>query len=174
MYLTSTAAVVVFVGGCAGRSIRQGQWRASPHVAGSAGVPEVVECHSRGHGDDEEDDARRWARKVRQFHRPRDVGQDARPIHSSSMPADPLAATLRTYAERWVRSVKEECLSKVVLFGERSLRRAPSEYVEHFHAERNHQGKGNVLLFPHESHICREGPCAKPRETGWALALLPR
>src|SRR3979411_301615 len=40
---------------------------------------------------------------------------------------------LNAYAERWVRSVKEECLSKVVLFGERSLRRALSEYVEHFH-----------------------------------------
>ena len=55
---------------------------------------------------------------------------------------------LNAYAERWVRSVKEECLSKVILFGERSLRRALSEYVGHFHAERNHQGKGNQLLFP--------------------------
>jgi putative transposase len=50
------------------------------------------------------------------------------------------------YAERWVRSVKEECLSKIILFGERSLRRALSEYVAHYHAERNHQGKSNVLL----------------------------
>jgi hypothetical protein len=41
---------------------------------------------------------------------------------------------LNAYAERWVRSVKEECLCKVILFGERSLRRALSEYVEHFHA----------------------------------------
>ena len=65
---------------------------------------------------------------------------------------------LNAYAERWVRSVKEECLSKVVLFGERSLRRALSEYVEHYHAERNHQGKGNVLLFPRDAHICRERP----------------
>src|SRR5882672_4728822 len=55
---------------------------------------------------------------------------------------------LNAHAERWVRSVKEECLCKVILFGERSLRRALSEYVEHFHAERNHQGKSNVLLFP--------------------------
>jgi transposase InsO family protein len=38
---------------------------------------------------------------------------------------------LNAYAERWVRSVKEECLSKVILFGERSLRRALSEYVGH-------------------------------------------
>jgi len=58
---------------------------------------------------------------------------------------------LNAYSERWGRSVKEECLSKVVLFGERSLRRALSEYVEHFHAERNHQGKGNVLLFPRDT-----------------------
>ena len=48
---------------------------------------------------------------------------------------------LNAYSERWVRSVKEECLSKVILFGERSLRRALSEYVEHYHAERNHRGR---------------------------------
>src|SRR6266478_4816868 len=62
------------------------------------------------------------------------------------------------YAERWVRSVKEECLSKVILLGERSLRRALSDYVEHFHVERNHQGKGNVLLFPRANDRHREGP----------------
>jgi putative transposase len=71
---------------------------------------------------------------------------------------------LNAYAERWVRSVKEECLSKVILFGERSLRQALSEYVEHYHAERNHQGKGNILLFPRDTDtlhdqqpvLCRE------------------
>ena len=52
------------------------------------------------------------------------------------------------YAERWVKSVKEEALSKLILLGEASLRRVLSEYLVHFHAERNHQGKGNVLLFP--------------------------
>src|SRR5262249_56110280 len=50
---------------------------------------------------------------------------------------------LNAYAERWVRSVKEECLSKVVLFGERSLRRALRDYVEQYHDERHNQGKGN-------------------------------
>jgi hypothetical protein len=65
---------------------------------------------------------------------------------------------LNSYAERWVRSVKEECLSKVIPFGERSLRRALSEYVEHFRAERNHQGKGNILLFPRDTDIRRERP----------------
>jgi putative transposase len=55
---------------------------------------------------------------------------------------------LNAFAERWVRSVKEECLAKLLLFGEASLRSVLEEYVGHFHAERNHQGKGNVLLFP--------------------------
>jgi transposase InsO family protein len=65
---------------------------------------------------------------------------------------------LNAYAERWVRSVKEECLSKLILFGERSLRRALSDYVAHYHAEPNHQGKSNVLLFPRVTEICRGGP----------------
>ena len=55
---------------------------------------------------------------------------------------------LNAYAERWVKSVKEECLGKLILIGEASLRRALREYLIHFHQERNHQGKGNVLLFP--------------------------
>jgi putative transposase len=55
---------------------------------------------------------------------------------------------LNAYAERWVRSVKEECLSKLILFGEASLRRALDNYLPHYHEERNHQGKSNVLLFP--------------------------
>src|SRR5450830_1270449 len=65
---------------------------------------------------------------------------------------------LNAYAERWVRSVKEECLSKIILFGERSLRRALSEYVAHYHAERNHQGKSNVLLFRRTTKTRREEP----------------
>jgi hypothetical protein len=59
-----------------------------------------------------------------------------------------LKAHTNAFAERWVRSVKEECLSKLILFGERSLHRAVTEFIAHFHSERNHQGKGNTLLFP--------------------------
>jgi transposase len=55
---------------------------------------------------------------------------------------------LNAYAERYVRSAREECLSQLVLFGEEGLRRALSEFVAHYHEERNHQGKDNVLLFP--------------------------
>jgi hypothetical protein len=48
---------------------------------------------------------------------------------------------------------------KLSIFGERSLRRAVSEYVEHFHAERNHQGKGDILPFPRDTTL-REGGTA--------------
>ena len=58
---------------------------------------------------------------------------------------------LNAYAERWVRSAKEECLSKLILFGEGSLRRALYNYTVHYHEERNHQGKSNVLLFPQKT-----------------------
>src|ERR1700716_2897100 len=49
---------------------------------------------------------------------------------------------LNAYAERWVRSVKEECLSKVILLGERSLRRALSNYVDHFPCRAEPPGEG--------------------------------
>jgi hypothetical protein len=76
-----------------------------------------------------------------------------------------LTAFDNAYAERWVRSVKEECLSKIILFRERSLRRALCEYVEHYHAERNHQGKDNVLLFPRNTESTARALCNVAR--GW-------
>jgi len=81
---------------------------------------------------------------------------------------------LNAYAERWVRSVKEECLSKVVLLGERSLRPTLGEYVEHYHAERNHQGKGNVLLFPRGPNIRRDGPVQCRERLGGLLRYYHR
>jgi hypothetical protein len=55
---------------------------------------------------------------------------------------------LNAFAERWVRSIKSECLSKLILFREASLRSAITQFLEHYHLERPHQGKGNQLLFP--------------------------
>jgi len=65
-----------------------------------------------------------------------------------SMKLPPRSPNLNVNLERWHRSIKEECLSKMILFGEGSLRQVLSNYVLHFHGERNHQGKGNVILFP--------------------------
>ncbi len=56
------------------------------------------------------------------------------------------APNCNAYAERFVRSIKEECLSRMVMFGERSLHGAIREYVEHYHGERPHQGLGNELI----------------------------
>ena len=60
----------------------------------------------------------------------------------------PESPNLNAYAERWIRSVKDEALSRMILFGEDSLRHVLNEYMDHYHHERNHQGKGNILLFP--------------------------
>src|SRR2546428_609536 len=87
----------------------------------------------------------------------------------------PPAPDRNAYAERWVRSVKEECLSRLILFGERSLRRALTEYVTHFHHEPNHQGKGNVLLFPVVSPAPeREGPIQCRERLGGLLKYYER
>ncbi len=60
----------------------------------------------------------------------------------------PRSPNLNAFAERWVRSIKHECFSKLILFGENSLRRAVTEFLRHYHFECNHQGKENMLLFP--------------------------
>jgi putative transposase len=56
------------------------------------------------------------------------------------------APNANAYAERFVRSIKHECLNRVIPFGERHLRRTIAEFVEHYHCERNHQGLGNELI----------------------------
>jgi len=71
---------------------------------------------------------------------------------------------LNAYAERWVRSVKEECLAKLILFGESSLRRALQQYLLHYHEERNHQGKENRILFPFQTKARRKDGALQCRE----------
>jgi putative transposase len=53
----------------------------------------------------------------------------------------PRSPNLNAFAERWVRTVKEECLSKLILFGEGPLRRALTEFCEHYHTERTTKAK---------------------------------
>jgi len=71
---------------------------------------------------------------------------EAGKVKSVKLPAR--SPNLNAYAERRVRAVKEECLSKLILFGVGSLWRALDNYMPHYHEERNHQGMSNVLLFP--------------------------
>jgi transposase InsO family protein len=60
----------------------------------------------------------------------------------------PRSPNLNANAERVIRSIKEECLDRMMFFGEESLHRALPEYLAHYHGERNHQGLGNQLIQP--------------------------
>jgi len=62
----------------------------------------------------------------------------------------PRSPNLSPHAERFVRSIKSECLERVIFFGERQLRHAVTEFMAHYHEERNHQGLGNELITPKE------------------------
>jgi transposase InsO family protein len=69
------------------------------------------------------------------------------------------APNANAYAERFVRSIREECLDRLIVFGERRLRQAVEQFVAHYHAERNHQGLGNELIAPQSdqaggTHLC--------------------
>ena len=91
------------------------------------------------------------------------------------VPLPPRSPNLNACAERWVRSVKEECLSRLILFGEASLRHALTQYMEHFHHERPHQGKGNVVLMPVAGqHQQRDGPIACHERLGGLLKYYDR
>jgi putative transposase len=70
----------------------------------------------------------------------------------------PKSPNLRPHAERFVRSIKEECLSRMILLGERHLRRAVTEYGRHYHTERNHQGLGNELIIRSGTTAAAKGP----------------
>ncbi len=69
-------------------------------------------------------------------------------VRSLKLPAR--SPNLNAFAERWVRTIKEECLSKIILFGEDSLRRVLREFEDHYNHERPHQGRENSILFPHD------------------------
>jgi putative transposase len=76
-------------------------------------------------------------------------------VESVKLP--PRSPNLNAYAERFVRTVKESCLERMILFGEGSLRKAIHEFVEHYHRERNHQGLSNRLIMEDKSLENRTG-----------------
>jgi transposase InsO family protein len=87
---------------------------------------------------------------------------EAEKVKALALP--PHSPNLNAFAERWVRSVKEECLSKLIIFGERSLKRALHHYEVHYHQERNHQGKDNLLLFPAPRRLTQRREKVRCRE----------
>ena len=81
---------------------------------------------------------------------------------------------LNAYAERFVRSIKESCLDRMILFGEPSLRRATREFLAHYHRERNHQGIDNQLIFPDKSAAKSSGPIECRQRLGGMLKYYHR
>ena len=86
----------------------------------------------------------------------------------------PQSPNLNAFAERWVRSIKEECLDQFILFGERSLRHALNEYLTHHQRERNHQGLANVIPFPDERSAPGPGKMIKSERLGGLLNFYHR
>src|ERR1022692_1858070 len=86
-----------------------------------------------------------------------------------SVKLPPRSPNLNAYAERFVRTIKESCLDRMILFGERSLRKAAHEFVAHYHKERNHQGLGNRLILPAASHLGKMGAVRRRERLGGML-----
>jgi putative transposase len=76
---------------------------------------------------------------------------------------------LNAYAERFVRTIKESCLERIILFGEGSLRKAIHEFIQHYRYERNHQGLGNPLIMREESCVGSTGEIQRRQRLGGML-----
>ena len=81
----------------------------------------------------------------------------------------PRSPNLNAYAERFIRSVQEECTDRMIFFGARSLRRAITEYVEHYNAERPHQGIANKTVVPDERARREHGDIRRDQRLGGML-----
>ncbi len=80
-------------------------------------------------------------------------------VGTESVKLPPRPPNLNSYAERFVRSIKESYLERMILSGEDALRTAVREFVAHYHTERNHQGIGNRSFFPIEVPLITTDRC---------------
>ena len=81
---------------------------------------------------------------------------------------------LNAYAERFVRSIRQECLRHIIPLGERHLRNTVREFVDHYHSERNHQGLGNVIPFPTGASMIVTGAVCRHERLGGLLKFYDR
>ena len=86
-----------------------------------------------------------------------------------SVKLPPRFPNLNAYAERFVRSIKESCLDRMIFFGEESLRTAIQSFVVHYHSERNHQGLANKLISPEPGHVGSTGAVQRCGRLGGML-----
>jgi transposase InsO family protein len=87
-----------------------------------------------------------------------------------SVKLPPRSPNLNAYAERFVRSIKEDCLDRIIFFGEDHLRLAVREYLAHYHTERNHQGLKNRRIHPAKSPTNRNGQIERSQRLGGTLS----
>ena len=107
---------------------------------------------------------RKWSSAVRQLFETSGVRVVQIPLR---------APNCNAYAERFVRSIKEECLARVIPLGERHLRRSLAEFVTHYHRERPHQGLGNELI-DGIGRQPRDGPVRRRLRVGGLLSYYYR
>ena len=86
-----------------------------------------------------------------------------------SVKLPPRSPNLNPHAERFVRSIKESCLDRMIFFGEASLRTAVQNFVEHYHAERNHQGLSNRIICPEAGPLGASGAIQRGQRLGGML-----
>jgi putative transposase len=86
-----------------------------------------------------------------------------------SVKLPPRSPNLNAHAERFVRSIKESCLDRLILFGEKSLRTAMQNFLVHYHTERHHQGLANRLIQPEPSHLGNTGAVQRRERLGGML-----
>jgi transposase InsO family protein len=86
-----------------------------------------------------------------------------------SVKLPPRSPNLNAYAERFVRTIKESCLERMILFGEESLRSGIQNFVVHYHTERNHQGLSNRLINPQPDYSGNEGSVQRRQRLGGML-----
>jgi transposase InsO family protein len=84
------------------------------------------------------------------------------------------APNANAYAERFVRSIKHECLNRVIPLGARHLRRMIMEFVEHYHVERNHQGLANELIDGEPAMKASRGGIRRRQRLGGLLSYYCR
>jgi putative transposase len=87
----------------------------------------------------------------------------------ASVKLPPRSPNLNAHAERFVRTIKESCLERMILFGESAVRKATAEFMAHYHSERNHQGLDNALICPEPEHAGAEGEVQRRERLGGLL-----
>jgi transposase InsO family protein len=81
----------------------------------------------------------------------------------------PRSPNMNAHLERFFGSLKSERIDRLILFGEKAMRNAVNQYLEHYHAERPHQGLGNDLIVPMQTSSSLDAKIETPKRLGGLL-----